>query len=136
MTALTTITPERSASTPCRREWQRSAGYTTGVLLALTGLVLGTAAAANYALRAMGGQAFAEPVMVTVLRVAGSGVLIVAGFTLMVLSVRGVDAAENTADDVREEIVSAAAGEDVLCRACGAANDHLARFCDQCGKRL
>jgi hypothetical protein len=136
MTTLNTFTPERLSTTPCRRGWKRPASYSTGVLLALSGLILGAAAAANYALRAAGGQVPAEPAFATVLRVAGCGVLVIAGFTLMVLSVRGVDAAGQDGADVRTDIVSASAGEELLCHACGAANDHLARFCDQCGKRL
>jgi hypothetical protein len=115
---------------------KRSTGYATGVILALSGLIFGAAAVATYALRAAGGHVPAEPVFVTVLRVAGSCMLVILGFGLMVLSVRGVEVQDAGAAEVRTEIVSASAGEEILCRGCGAANDYLARFCDQCGRRL
>jgi hypothetical protein len=118
-----------------RPSWKRSAGYATGLALALSGLVFGAVSAAQYAVRMAGGGA-GEPALAVGVRVAGGVMLVLAGFGVMVLSIRGVDADEGDPPEVRTSVEAAAAGDDILCARCGAANDHLARFCDQCGRRL
>jgi len=118
------------ADNPRRRRW----GFTTGTCLAAAGLLLGAVTAARYAMHA-GLQLPAEPPLTIALRLSAGAMLVVTGFTLMVLSVRGVDA-EDPAPDRNAEVAASIAGDDLLCRRCGAANDYLARFCDQCGKRL
>jgi hypothetical protein len=116
--------------------WKQHGGYTTGALLALAGLVLAAVTVANSALRAANGHVAVEPWLTVGLRVAGGVGLVVAGFVLMVLSIRGVDAEEVVVTDHRIHLEAAVAGHDLLCGRCGAANDHLARFCDQCGRKL
>lgn len=137
------LTPTLTSETPTTRTvgvrsrpWKRSTGYAAGIVLALAGLVFSAVAVASYALRLAGGVAPGEPMLAVGLRVAGGVALVMLGFTVMVLSIRGVDADEGEPTEVRTAVETAVAAEEILCRRCGAANDFLARFCDQCGRRL
>lgn len=116
--------------------WKRVGGFAGGVVLALAGLLLAVASAVAYGLRAVDGQMGGESAMAFGLRGAGGLCLVVAGFAVMVLCTRGIEALDAPATDHRQDLAGSLSGEDILCARCGAANDHLARYCDQCGRRL
>jgi hypothetical protein len=104
-------------------------------LLALSGLVLGAAAVIPFAVRTAAGQA-AEPSWWVGVRCACGLLLVMLGFCVMVLNARELEAGD-AAEAVRpEDPAKIAASDELLCTQCGAANDNLARYCDQCGRRL
>jgi hypothetical protein len=128
--------PVTRAAPSRKSAWKRAGGFATGVLLALSGLLLAAAAAVSYGQRAAAGQLAGEPALALGLRAVGGLCLVAFGFTVMVLCSRSIDAQAAPTADSRTELSAAIAGEELLCGRCGAANDHLARFCDQCGRRL
>uniref|UniRef100_A0A7C4QMM6 Zinc ribbon domain-containing protein n=1 Tax=Schlesneria paludicola TaxID=360056 RepID=A0A7C4QMM6_9PLAN len=105
-------------------------GFVLGLGLSLAGLAVGAATATEAAWRSLQGVPFPQPVWLIALRMGGAAALVLLGFCLMVLTVR--DSARGT----RQEAAAAASGEERLCARCGAANGHLARYCDQCGRKL
>lgn len=138
MMSTTAPLAELQNRTPARPQsaWRQSAGYVCGALLSLTGLVLGAAAVIPFAVRVAAGQAAAELGWWVGLRCVCAMLLVLLGFCMMVLYAREIDA-RVAADEVRPaETAIHAAADELLCVRCGAANDSLARFCDQCGRRL
>jgi hypothetical protein len=108
-------------------------GFVLGLGLSLAGLAFGAGSAVEAAWCSVNGLPLPQPVWVIASRIGGAAVLVLLGFGLMVLTVRP---SERGTLPARQEASAAEFGDELLCARCGAANDHLSRYCDQCGRKL
>lgn len=134
-TATKTLTAESRLATTAqpRCRWGR---FSAGLALGTGGCGLGlwTALTAG---AAWGGHAqFDLPMESLIVRGLISAALIATGFALMVAGVSEAPAETDLDLAAPAPVEAGAARDELICRRCNAANDTLARYCDQCGLRL